>query len=44
MPKGFLVGPRDLAALFYQACERAGHTPTDRNNFWISPGWEVRPQ
>jgi len=28
----------------YQACVRAGHTPTQRNNFFISPGWDVRPQ
>jgi hypothetical protein len=41
---GFFVGPRDLAALFYQACVRAGHTPTQRNNFFISPGRDVRPQ
>jgi hypothetical protein len=33
---GYWVGPRDMAALFYQACVRAGHTPTK-----ATAGWEV---
>jgi len=47
---GFFVGPRDLAALFIKPASapgtrrHTGHTPTQRNNFFISPGWDVRPQ
>ena len=39
---GYFVGPRDMAALFYQACQRAGRTPTERRSFFGVPGWEVR--
>lgn len=38
--EGAYVGPRDLAALFYQACVRAGRTPIKR----ADGGWAVRPQ
>lgn len=37
--EGYFVGPRDMAALFYQACVRAGSTPIETNG-----GWEVRPR
>ncbi|WP_156622966.1 hypothetical protein [Mycobacterium sp. 1164966.3] len=40
---GYFVGPRDMAALFFQACERAGRLPTILNHFFGSDGWEVRP-
>jgi hypothetical protein len=36
---GYFVGPRDMAALFFQACERAGRPPTILG----SDTWEVRP-
>jgi hypothetical protein len=38
--EGYFVGPRDLGALFYQACVRAGRTPIET----VDGGWEVRPQ
>jgi hypothetical protein len=41
---GYFVGPRDLAALFYRACVRAGRTPTERRSFFGSSGWEVRQE
>ena len=41
---GSIIGVSDLAALFYQACERAGRTPKVTNPFFGYPGWEVRPQ
>lgn len=41
---GYLVGPGDMAGLFCQACVRAGRTPTERGNFFVPTGWEVRPQ
>jgi hypothetical protein len=41
---GYFVGPRDMAALFYQACVRAGRTPTERRSFFGAPGWEVRDE
>lgn len=40
---GYFVGPRDMAALFFQACERAGRRPTILNHFFGSDTWEVRP-
>jgi hypothetical protein len=40
---GYFVGPRDMAALFFQACELAGHPPTVLNHFFGSDTWEVRP-
>jgi hypothetical protein len=38
---GYLVGPHDMAALFYQACVRAGRTPTEKDRFFGASGWEV---
>jgi len=37
--EGYFVGPRDLGALFYQACVRAGRSPIEANG-----SWEVRPR
>jgi hypothetical protein len=34
---GYYIGPRDMAALFYQACVRAGHTPADAAGGWRVP-------
>ena len=41
---GYFVGPHDLAALFYQACVRAGRTPTEKDRFFGASGWEVRDE
>ena len=41
---GYFVGPRDMAALFFQACVRAGRTPTEEDKFFGWNGWEVRPE
>ncbi|WP_152531253.1 hypothetical protein [Mycobacterium sp. UM_CSW] len=38
---GYFVGPHDVAALFYQACARAGRTPTERRSPSGNRGWEV---
>jgi hypothetical protein len=38
--EGYVVGPLNMDALFYQACVRAGRMPTGRR---FSRGWEVRP-
>jgi hypothetical protein len=44
---GYLIGPRDMAGVFYQACARAGRTPTKIPSLfggWFGArGWEVRP-
>ncbi len=44
---GYLIGPRDMAGVFYQACARAGRTPAKIPGLfggWFgAPGWEVRP-
>jgi hypothetical protein len=39
---GYFVAPGNLAAVFYQACVRAGRTPTEREGFFRASGWEVR--
>jgi hypothetical protein len=43
---GYLLGPRDMAAVFYQACVRAGRTPKKVSSLfgdWVTErGWEVR--
>jgi hypothetical protein len=41
--EGYFIGPRDMDGLFYQACVRAGRTPTARGNFFVPTGWEVHP-
>jgi hypothetical protein len=41
--EGYFVGGYDLAALFYQACVRAGRTPVELDHFFAKPSWEVRP-
>jgi hypothetical protein len=40
---GYFVGPRDMAALFFQACERACRPPTILNHPFGADTWEVRP-
>lgn len=40
--EGYFVGGYDLAALFYQACVRAGRTPVEVDHFFAKPSWEVR--
>jgi hypothetical protein len=40
---GYFVAPQDLAALFHQACARAGRTPTQTHGVG-TPGWEVRAE
>jgi len=40
---GYFVGPRDMAALFFQACERAGRPPTILSHRFSIDTWEVRP-
>jgi hypothetical protein len=40
---GYFVAPSDLAAVFYQACARAGRTPSRiPGGLFGDPGWEVR--
>jgi hypothetical protein len=38
---GYFVGPRDLGALFYQACVRAGRPPTEPDGILGTDGWEA---
>lgn len=40
--EGYLVGPRDMSALFFQACVRAGHPPTILEHSFDPDTWEVR--
>jgi hypothetical protein len=44
---GHLIGPRDMAGVFYQAWARGGRTPTKIPSLfggWFGArGWEVRP-
>ena len=40
---GYFVAPSDLAAVFYQACARAGRMPSRiPGGLFGDPGWEVR--
>jgi hypothetical protein len=41
---GYFVAPRDLAALFYQACVHAGCTPRATFSVVREPGWDARPE
>ena len=41
---GYFVGPNNLAALFFQACVRAGRTPREKDGFFRASGWEVRDE
>jgi hypothetical protein len=40
---GAFIWPRELGALFFQACVRAGRTPIEERSPWGTREWEVSP-